>query len=318
MKMQVSAAGVQGGGLSVNSGSMVLLTAIALLLSACSPSFGRTPLLKPSSSGVEDSLLLSDVSQTAERQAVEQAVLADPRLNAALQEAATRSPESPVIPLQTGAIAIAENYALAHVSGGVGDLPVIDGYYLLMKQNGQWLGVDFVGIWGEVERDRLVALNVPDDIIHQLIASLAAEANEPVWVVTASTIARDQVVLGGISPEMTMTEVRQRLGEPLSTKVEETGCCGALIYWEYPTLSLGFTEEGNIWHLGTTYPDVPTAAGVQVGDDYETVIAAYGSPSRADGQNMVYYIDGSEQTESLAFGLITGRVVSIGYSALLN
>jgi hypothetical protein len=135
---------------------------------------------------------------------------------------------------------------------------------------------------------------------------------------TEFTIPREKVVLGGISTEMTVAEVRQRLGKPLFTKVEETGCCGVLVYLEYPTLSLGLYEEGGIFSMGTTHPETPTGAGVRVGDHYKTVTDAYGSPSFSDSKTLRYYVDDSNQSESFSFSLRNSRVVSISYFALLN
>jgi len=84
---------------------------------------------------------LPNPGSSGDRTAIRQAVLTDPLINEYLRQAAARSPGVPVHPLETGAIAIAENYALVEVSAGVGDLPVIDGCYLLKKHSGQWVVV---------------------------------------------------------------------------------------------------------------------------------------------------------------------------------
>jgi hypothetical protein len=48
------------------------------------------------------------------------------------------------------------------------------------------------------------------------------------------------------------------------------------------------------------------------------VTNAYGSPSLADGEMLIYYVSGSDQSESFSFSLDGGRVVEIRYYALLN
>jgi hypothetical protein len=70
--------------------------------------------------------------------------------------------------------------------------------------------------------------------------------------------------------------------------------------------------------MNTTHRDVATGAGVRVGDTHEAVTNAYGSPSLADGEMLIYYVSGSDQSESFSFSLDGGRVVEIRYYALLN
>ncbi|MBF2084759.1 SH3 domain-containing protein [Thermoleptolyngbya sp. C42_A2020_037] len=111
-------------------------------------------------------------SSTEENWAVQQAILNDPLLNAAIREEFERVPgrdPADIRPLQVGAIAIVENYALAEASGGVGDLPVIDGYYLLIRQNGRWIMLDGAGIAGEIVTDRMATLGVPEAMIQPLL-----------------------------------------------------------------------------------------------------------------------------------------------------
>ncbi len=135
------------------------------------------------------------------------------------------------------------------------------------------------------------------------------------------TIPRQAVVLGGISTDMTLAEVKQRLGEPLSEKFEETGCCGVLVYLEYPTLSLGLHEDGSVFAMSTTHSEVPTGAGVRVGDSHEAVTRAYGSPSVLSAEGLNYYsyhIEGSCQTDNFSFRIEGGRVAEISYYTLLN
>jgi hypothetical protein len=201
MKMQAGSATIRQWMLSLRKIPVVRSMAIALMLSGCNTSSQTTQSLKKTVSEAEVSTPLSKVSPAAkpkalnvqastlatknkssadDHAAVQQAVLADPVLNASLQQAADRSPSSPVTPLGTGVIAIVGNYALAEVFGGVGDLPILDGYYLLVKQNGQWIGMDFVG-GSEIVRNELVALDVPNDTINQLIDTLRA-AGKKIWV----------------------------------------------------------------------------------------------------------------------------------------
>lgn len=263
-----------------------------------------------------------------EKEAVRQAVLNDPSINASLRREFERVPgRSPELlhPLEVGAIAIAENYALAEVFGGVGDLVVIDGYYLLKKQNRQWIVVNSVGgFGGEIAIDRLTNLGLSDTTIQNLLDALRAiGANFTVVNLTeistdTPTIPREQVVLGGISPDTTVAEVKQRLGQPLSEKVEETECCGSLVNLEYPNFSLGLLQEGGVFQMSATHRDVATGAGVRVGDTHEAVTNAYGSPSVADGEVLIYYVSGSDESESFSFSLEGGRVAEIRYSALLN
>ncbi len=124
---------------------------------------------------------LPNPSSADDRTAIEQAVLTDPLINEYLRQAAARSPDAPVHPLETGAIAIVENYALAAASAGVGDLPVIDGYYLLKKQSGQWIVVAQAG-WGPgpslSESWLSTVLGVPKDVVSRLIDTLRNAGKE--------------------------------------------------------------------------------------------------------------------------------------------
>ncbi|MDG2615761.1 hypothetical protein P7L53_05830 [Thermoleptolyngbya sichuanensis XZ-Cy5] len=258
-------------------------------------------------------------SSTSEREAVRQALLDDPSLKAQLQQALAdyNTPGRTLVPLSVGAIAIVENHALAEASGGYGDLPIIDGYYLLRQQNGRWAVIDSVGRGPSIETGRLTLLGLSNDAISGLLNALQA-AGANFTVSDAPLISREQVILGSISPDMTVAAVKQQLGQPLSEKVEETGCCGLLVYLEYPHLSLGLFQDGNVFQMTTTHRDVATGAGVRVGDTHEAVTNAYGSPSLSDGEMLLYYVSGSDQSESFSFSLENGRVVGISYSALLN
>ncbi|MCL6435398.1 MAG: hypothetical protein K6T90_14530 [Leptolyngbyaceae cyanobacterium HOT.MB2.61] len=114
---------------------------------------------------------------TDDQEAVRQAVLNDPSLNAALRQEFERVPgrqREHLHPLEAGAIAIVENYALADVSGGVGDLPVIDGYYLLKKQSGQWIVVGSVSVGGEIAINRMASLGLSESTIQGLLKALQA------------------------------------------------------------------------------------------------------------------------------------------------
>ncbi|HIK40975.1 hypothetical protein [Thermoleptolyngbya sp. M55_K2018_002] len=163
----------------------------------------------------------------------------------------------------------------------------------------------------------MTLLGLPNEVISGLLDALqTAEAD--LIVSDTPVISREMVVLGGISPDMTVAEVKQRLGQPLSERVEETGCCGSLVYLEYPNFSLGLSQEGGVFQMNTTHRDVATGAGVRVGDTHEAVTNAYGSPSLADGEMLIYYVSGSDQSESFSFSLDGGRVVEIRYYALLN
>lgn len=123
----------------------------------------------------------TNLSSADDRAAIERAVLADPLINEELRQVAARAPSAPVIPLEIGAIATVENYALANVSGGVGDLPVIEGYYLLKKQSGQWIVVERAGEGPgpSISKSWLLSvLDVPEGVISQLINTLRATGNE--------------------------------------------------------------------------------------------------------------------------------------------
>lgn len=351
MKTQVGSATNRQGTLGWRRVSVMLPGAIALLLAGCpaattsasqsetdsASSTSASPQSTANLTGSEktsastggnrqaaDSPAAATKSSADEKEAVRQAVLDNPSLNASIRREFERLPDrSPqdIVPLQVGAIAIVENYALAEAFGGVGDLPVIDGYYLLKKQNERWILVDSAGgFGGEIATDRLANLGLLDTTIQDLLDALRAIGAD--FTVTdsaeTSTIPREQVVLGGISPDLTLAEVQQRLGEPLSKKVEETGCCGVLVYLEYPTLSLGLYEEGGVFSMKTTHLEAPTGAGVRIADPHEAVTNAYGPPSRSDGGVLIYYVDGSDQSESLSFALENGHVSEISYSALLN
>ncbi|QKD81889.1 hypothetical protein HPC62_06465 [Thermoleptolyngbya sichuanensis A183] len=248
-----------------------------------------------------------------------QALLNDPSLREQLQQALANynTPGRTLVPLSVGAIAIVENYALAKAEGDYEDLPIIDEYYLLKQQNGQWVVVDSVGRGPRIEAGQLTLLGLSNGVISSLLDALqTAEAD--LIVSDTPVISREMVVLGGISLDMTVAEVKQRLGQPLSERVEETECCGSLVYLEYPNFSLGLSQDGGVFQMNTTHRDVATGAGVRVGDTHEAVTNAYGSPSLSDGETLLYYISGSDQSESFSFSLENGRVVGISYSALLN
>jgi hypothetical protein len=120
-------------------------------------------------------------SSADDRAAIEQAVLTDPVLNEYLRQAAARSFGVPVHPLETGAIAIVENYALAEASAEVGDLPAIDGYYLLKKQSSRWIVAAQAG-WGprpSINQSWLsTVLEVPKDVVSRLIDTLRSAGKE--------------------------------------------------------------------------------------------------------------------------------------------
>jgi hypothetical protein len=124
---------------------------------------------------------LPNPGSSGDRTAIRQAVLTDPLINEYLRQAAARSPGVPVHPLETGAIAIAENYALVEVSAGVGDLPVIDGCYLLKKHSGQWVVVAQAG-WEpglSINPSWLsTVLDVPKDVVSRLIDTLRSAGKE--------------------------------------------------------------------------------------------------------------------------------------------
>ncbi len=258
-------------------------------------------------------------SRTSEQEAVRQALLNDPSLKERLQQALAdyNTPGRTRVPLSVGAIAIVENYALAKAEGGYEDLPIVDEYYLLSKQNGQWVVVDSVGRGPRIEAGQLTRLGLSNGVISGLLDALQT-AGADLSVSDTPVISPEQVVLGGISPDMTVAEVKQRLGQPLSERVEETECCGSLVYLEYPNFSLGLFQEGGVFQMSATHRDVATGAGVRVGDTHEAVTNAYGSPSVADGEVLIYYVSGSDQSESFSFSLEGGRVVEIRYYALLN
>jgi hypothetical protein len=120
-------------------------------------------------------------SSADDRAAIEQAVLTDPVLNEYLRQAAARSFGVPVHPLEIGAIAIVENYALAEASAEVGDLPAIDGYYLLKKQSSRWIVAAQAG-WGprpSINQSWLsTVLEVPKDVVSRLIDTLRNAGKE--------------------------------------------------------------------------------------------------------------------------------------------
>ncbi|WP_448602816.1 hypothetical protein [Thermoleptolyngbya sp.] len=208
MKTQVSLVIHQPQMLGLRRVSAMLPVAIALLLTGCPATPTSTPTSEtghasshsaspaqltrseppsaPTGGRNQSSTSLTTATKntTDDQAAVRQAVLDDPSLDASLRREFERVPgRSPELlhPLQVGAIAIVENYALAGVSGGVGDLPVIDGYYLLKKQSGQWIVVDPAG-WGPGpvigENWLLTGLGVPKDVVSQLIDTLRTAGNE--------------------------------------------------------------------------------------------------------------------------------------------
>ncbi|WP_156435343.1 SH3 domain-containing protein [Leptolyngbya sp. O-77] len=110
-------------------------------------------------------------SGTEENWAVQQAILNDPLLSAAItrefERVSGRDPAD-IHPLQVGAIAVVENYALAEYFAGVGDLP-IDGYGLLIRQNNRWLMLDSIGFPGEIVTAQMANLGLPEATIQQLL-----------------------------------------------------------------------------------------------------------------------------------------------------
>ncbi|BAU43534.1 hypothetical protein [Leptolyngbya sp. O-77] len=173
-------------------------------------------------------------------------MLNDPSLKTELQQALAdyNTPDRTLVPLSVGAIAIVENYALAKAEGGYEDLPIINGYYLLRKQNGQWTIIDKVGHASSIETGQLTLLGLSNEVISSLLDALQT-ADADLIVSDTPVISREQVVLGGISVDMTVAQVKQRLGQPLSEKVEDTGCCGPpnllgispIFRWGYPRMA---------------------------------------------------------------------------------
>ncbi|MCS6813388.1 MAG: hypothetical protein NZ772_07430 [Cyanobacteria bacterium] len=114
-----------------------------------------------------------------QQEAIRQTVLADPLIKAALQAEINRVPNSarPVVPLQVGAIAIVNNYALAEWFAGVGDLP-FDGYALLIQQqsDGPWIVLtESVGLVpGSITPNLLTRLGLPQTLVTALVNEFRA------------------------------------------------------------------------------------------------------------------------------------------------
>ncbi len=110
-------------------------------------------------------------SSANEKEAVRQAVLNDPSINASIQREFERVPgRNPELlhPLEVGAIAIVGDYALAEYFAGIGDLP-LEGIGLLIRQNGRWIMLDDAGFMGEILTDRMANLGVPAATIQPLL-----------------------------------------------------------------------------------------------------------------------------------------------------
>ncbi|MBF2084758.1 hypothetical protein [Thermoleptolyngbya sp. C42_A2020_037] len=125
----------------------------------------------------------------------------------------------------------------------------------------------------------------------------------------------EQATIGGISLSMNEAAVRQRLGEPMRVLRDETGCCGTLTILDYPTFSLGLTEDG-VYSYEITSSEMATADGVRVGDTRQKLIATYGQAGTSTAEWMCYVVE--FEGSNLCFRLEGDRIQMITYDALLN
>jgi hypothetical protein len=182
--------------LQVSQISTVLLMAIAFWLIGCSASAPPTESNSSLSADVDLSALpgstpavvqpveqpltasSSQLSIAEQQSAVRQAVQTEPLLNEGLQQEINRAPDPSRVfsPLEIGAIAIVDNYAIAEWSATVGDLP-FDSYALLIQQGGQWIVIsNSTGLGpAEINPDFLANLGVPDAVSQALLDALRAD-----------------------------------------------------------------------------------------------------------------------------------------------
>ncbi len=266
-----------------------------------------------------------------------QATLADPGLRQTVQE--HRQQFAVDAHLEVGAVAAVAYYGLAEWFVVGGDL-VNGGNALLIYQDNRWsvvaphTGDDF----SSSQASTLLRLGVPEEIIPPLLEAFRAAGAEgedgaslgegnalPTPQAELPYLALEEIVIGGISLDMDEAAIRQQLGEPVSIRDEETGCCGRLRHLEYPTLAIGFVEgvepgEMVIYSLETTSPDVSTAAGVRVGDTRQALVAAYGQPHdqgmEGDRCFLTYMVE--YDSSRLGFELENGKIIRISYYSLLN
>ncbi|QKD81890.1 hypothetical protein HPC62_06470 [Thermoleptolyngbya sichuanensis A183] len=125
----------------------------------------------------------------------------------------------------------------------------------------------------------------------------------------------EQATIGGIALSMNEAAVRQRLGEPMRVLKDETECCGTLTVLDYPTLSLGLTEDG-VFSYEITSSEMATADGVRVGDTRQKLVATYGQTGTPTAEWMCYVVEFEGST--LCFRLEGDRIQMITYDALLN
>lgn len=142
---------------------------------------------------------------------------------------------------------------------------------------------------------------------------------------SGALLERSQAEVGGIRLGATEAEVRQAMGEPVSQREEQTGCCGTLRSLTFNDFTVSLIE-GNVpgkyvvYSLASRNPEMATADGIRIGSSRQQVTATYGTPSRESTEGGVTHLvyDVGEAASFLTFGLQGDRVIEMGYDSLLN
>jgi hypothetical protein len=156
------------------------------------------------------------------------------------------------------------------------------------------------------QQPEAVALSEPNSTAAAPSPQRVQEAQEgAIAQAEGPILSFEQATIGEISLSMNEAEIRQRLGEPMRVLRDETGCCGTLTILDYPTLSLGLTEDG-VYSYEITSSDMATADGVRVGDTRQKLVATYGQTATPTAEWMCYIVE--FEGSNLCFGLEGDRI----------
>lgn len=131
--------------------------------------------------------------------------------------------------------------------------------------------------------------------------------------------------IGGISTGSSEAQVRQRLGTPQRVQNQFWECCGTVRTLHYPATQVELIEGEapgafTVFSVSTTRSDLPTRAGVRVGDLQQKVIATYGSASgtRSEAGTTTLFYTLDEYAAALWFRVRNGRVIELGFDEQLT
>ncbi len=135
------------------------------------------------------------------------------------------------------------------------------------------------------------------------IAGLAFAASLIAMGTARAAVPQDALVVGGIEYGASESYVRSVYGSPhkVETKYGASYSSGRATEWEY---GRGFEivfDDGFVRHIEVDARNgIQTRAGIAVGTDVNTLVAAYGRPDALYGDRYVYFAD-EDQTIGFSF-----------------